>query len=339
MLNYVWIALVIIGILVAAGNDISDEIRNTYRNDIPLEAEILADGIPSAGMASWEGELVIPADAFNMFYGISDQTNEVRQRVKITTGADGESTVRIFLGEASPKMWKEMARVGAVKDRLAATIRSIRFSDEGRRAAIEVVLEPVRFVKLRAVTQAAFDYASTAITIALGLIGIMALWLGVMKVAEEAGFVRILTRLLTPVTKRLLPEVPPDHPAVGAMIMNVSANMLGLSNAATPFGLKAMEELNKLNPRAGTATNAMCTFLTINTAGLVLIPATAIAVRAAAGSANPGIIIGTSLFGATCATVAGLITVKLLQRLPAFRKDDPALAAKDSGKGGEKANG
>lgn len=157
----------------------------------------------------------------------------------------------------------------------------------------------------------------------------MALWLGVMKVAEESEAVRIVTRLLTPVTRKLFPEVPPDHPAVGAMIMNISANMLGLSNAATPFGLKAMEELNKLNPRIGTATNAMCTFLAINTAGLVIIPATAIAVRAAAGSANPGLIIGTSIFGAGCATIAGLVAVKLLQRLPRYKKDDPALAGKE----------
>ncbi len=103
--------------------------------------------------------------------------------------------------------------------------------------------------------------------------------------------------------------------------MNIAANMLGLSNAATPLGLKAMEELNKLNPKVGTATNAMITFLAINTGGLILIPATAIAVRAAAGSANPGIIIGTSIFGASCATVAGVLAAKLLQRLPRYRKD------------------
>jgi spore maturation protein A len=176
-------------------------------------------------------------------------------------------------------------------------------------------------MKTKAVTQAALDYATTAVTIALGLIGIMALWLGVMKVAEEAGLLRIVTRMLTPVTKRLFPDVPTDHPAIGAMIMNIAANMLGLSNAATPLGLKAMEELNKLNPKVGTATNAMVTFLCINTGGLILIPATAIAVRASAGSANPGIIIGTSIFGAGCATVAGVVAARILQRLPRYKKD------------------
>jgi spore maturation protein A len=122
------------------------------------------------------------------------------------------------------------------------------------------------------------------------------------------------------VTRRIFPDVPPDHPAVGAMIMNIAANMLGLSNAATPMGLKAMEELNKLNPKVGTATNAMVTFLAINTGGLILIPATAIAVRAAAGSANPGIIIGTSIVGAGAATIAGVLASKLLQRLPRYKK-------------------
>ena len=144
----------------------------------------------------------------------------------------------------------------------------------------------------------------------------MALWLGVMKVAEEAGLIAIIANWLKPVTTRLFPDVPADHPAMGSMIMNISANMLGLGNAATPFGLKAMEELDKLNPNKGTATNAMCTFLAINTAGMTLIPATAIAIRAAAGSSEPAIIIGTSLFGAFCATVAGIISVKILEKFP-----------------------
>jgi len=122
--------------------------------------------------------------------------------------------------------------------------------------------------------------------------------------------------ILKPITNKLFPDVPSDHPAVGSMIMNISANMLGLSNAATPFGLKAMEELDKLNPNKGTATNAMCTFLAINTAGLTFIPASAIAIRAAAGSSDPAIIIGTSIFGASCATIAGLTTVKILEKFP-----------------------
>ncbi|CAG0905967.1 unnamed protein product [Cyprideis torosa] len=137
---------------------------------------------------------------------------------------------------------------------------------------------------MKDVTNSALEYAGIAVEIAIGLIGIMALWLGVMKVAEEAGLIRIIANAMKPLTKFLFPDVPQDHPAMGAMIMNMAANMLGLGNAATPFGLKAMDELDKLNPNKGVATNAMCTFLAVNTAGLTLIPATAIAIRAAAGS-------------------------------------------------------
>ena len=319
MLNYIWISLIVLGILIGIGYDVKDDVQNTYRNGVVLEATLLIQKVPSAVRSTWEGELVIPAQSFGAFYGVPI-ANEVRQPVTLSTMPTGESSLSMQMTEQSPARWKEMARSASTKDRLMGTIRSIRFSEDKRSAAIRFELEPIRFAKIRAVTQAALDYASTAVTISLGLIGIMALWLGVMKVAEEAGMIRILTRLLTPFTRRLFPDIPADHPAVGAMIMNIAANMLGLSNAATPLGLKAMEELNKLNPKVGTATNAMCTFLAINTGGLILIPATAIAVRAAAGSANPGIIIGTSIVGAGCATIAGVVAARILQELPGYKK-------------------
>lgn len=320
MLNYIWIGLIVLGILAAVGRDISDEFKNPYRNGVPLDAALEIEKAPSPLRATWEGSLIITAAAFNAHYGVSAVTERVRQPVSVAVGPAGETTLSMTIGEGTPAYWKELAKSAVSKERLTATIQSFRLAENRQFAAVRFTLEPIRFVKLRAVTQAALEYAATAVTIALGLIGIMALWLGVMKVAEEAGMLRILTRALTPVTRRLFPDIPPDHPAVGAMIMNIAANMLGLSNAATPMGLKAMEELNKLNPKVGTATNAMVTFLAINTGGLILIPATAIAVRAAAGSANPGIIIGTSIVGASCATVAGVVASKILQRLPVYKK-------------------
>ncbi|MFN0156993.1 MAG: nucleoside recognition domain-containing protein [Bacteroidota bacterium] len=162
--------------------------------------------------------------------------------------------------------------------------------------------------------------AKTAVTLAIGLIGIMALWLGVMKIAEQSGLVAKLALFLRPVMTRLFPDVPADHPAMGAMIMNISANMLGLSNAATPLGLKAMEELNKLSKKAGTATDAMCTFLVINTSNVQLIPATVIAIRASAGSANPTEILGPAIVATTISTLVGIIVVKALAKLPVYRK-------------------
>jgi spore maturation protein A len=333
MLNYIWISLIAIGILVAVGNDVRDEVRNTYRNGVPVEATLVIQKSPSPLRQTWEGDVVITANSFQSFYGLKSEIPEVRQAVVITLLSSGEPTVALPLSATSPDRWKDMAQAATNRDKLTGTLKSMVIAPDQLTAHVQFVLEPIRFMKLKAVTQAALDYASTAVTIALGLIGIMGLWLGVMKVAEEAGLLRVVTRMLTPITKRLFPDIPTDHPAIGAMIMNIAANMLGLSNAATPLGLKAMEELNKLNPKIGTATNAMVTFLVINTGGLILIPATAIAVRAAAGSANPGIIIGTSIFGAGCATVAGVIAAKLLQRLPRYRKDLEIESGKEAANG------
>jgi len=320
MLNYIWIGLILVGIFVAVGMDIRNEFLNPYRNGVELELPMDIQRSPSALRSTWEGDLIIAPGVLNTFYGRDVLVEETRQRVTVAVSKSGAASMTLPVEETTPAIWKEMARYATSPDRLTGTVQSFRVADDRRSAVVRVVLEPIRFTRMKSVSQAAFDYAATAVTIALGLIGIMALWLGVMKVAEEAGVLKILTRILAPITRRLFPEVPPDHPAVGAMIMNIAANMLGLSNAATPMGLKAMEELNKLNPKIGTATNAMVTFLAINTGGLILIPATAMAVRAASGSANPGIIIGTSIVGASCATVAGVLASKLLQRLPRYKK-------------------
>lgn len=173
--------------------------------------------------------------------------------------------------------------------------------------------------ELKEVTTAAFDACKTAVmTIALPLAGIMALWLGLMKLAEKAGLVSILARALRPVLTWLFPDVPANHPAMGAIVMNTAANMLGLANAATPLGLRAMQDLEKLNPRPGTATNAMCTFLAINTSSVQLIPATTVAILAAAGAKNPTQIIGTAFIATCCSTLVGIVAVKFFEKLPMF---------------------
>jgi spore maturation protein SpmA len=173
--------------------------------------------------------------------------------------------------------------------------------------------------RFKDVTEGALDGAKTAVTIALGLIGIMALWLGVMRLAEKAGLVQRIARSLRPIMRRLFPDVPPEHPAMGSMVMNMSANMLGLGNAATPLGLRAMRDLESLNLRPGVATNAMCTFLAINTSSVQLVPATAIAILAASGSTRPTAIVGTALLATLCAASVAIISVKLMEKLPIFR--------------------
>lgn len=169
------------------------------------------------------------------------------------------------------------------------------------------------------ITDALFNSSKTAVDLAIGLIGLMALWLGMMKLAEESGLVNLLAKAVRPVMVRLFPEIPPDHPAMGAMIMNIAANMLGLGNAATPLGLKAMQELQKLNEKAETATNAMVTFLAINTSSVTIIPATVIGIRVSAGSANPAEIIGTAIFATGCSTIIAVTMAKLLSKLPRYQ--------------------
>jgi spore maturation protein SpmA len=173
---------------------------------------------------------------------------------------------------------------------------------------------------LKEVVSKTFEMAEFAVMkIALPLAGIMALWLGVMRVAERAGLVALLARGLRPGLTRLFPDVPPDHPAMGSMLMNLAANMLGLGNAATPLGLRAMKDLESLNARPGTATNAMCTLLALNTSSVQLIPATAIAILAANGSSNPTAIVATSLIATVCAAISAVAMAKFLERLPVFR--------------------
>jgi len=175
--------------------------------------------------------------------------------------------------------------------------------------------------QLKEVADKALEMANTAVVgIALALIGVMALWLGIMRLAERAGLVALLARALRPLMRRIFPEVPPEHPAMGSMLMNIAANMLGLGNAATPLGLRAMKDLESLNPRPGTATNAMCTFLAINTSGIQLIPVTAIAILAANKSTNPTAIVGTSIICTACAAVSGVAMAKFLSTLPGFRQ-------------------
>ena len=166
-----------------------------------------------------------------------------------------------------------------------------------------------------AVTEAALSNADTGVELALGLIGVMALWLGIMKIAEEAGLVQAIGRALTPVMKYLFPEIPKNHPAMGSIVMNMAANILGLGNAATPLGIKAMQELQDLNEEKETASNSMCMFLAINTSSVTLVASSVVAYRLAAGSQNPAEIIGPTLVATIASTVAAVIAVKIFEKV------------------------
>ncbi len=168
---------------------------------------------------------------------------------------------------------------------------------------------------MEALSAAMVDAAAGAVELALGLVGVMTLFLGLMKVAENGGLLRVIARLIRPLMTRLFPDVPTDHPAMGAMILNLSANALGLGNAATPFGIRAMQELNRLNPHPGTATDAMALFLAVNTSSVTLLPTGVIALRAAAGSADPAGILPTTLFATACSTATAILAAKMFAKL------------------------
>ena len=167
---------------------------------------------------------------------------------------------------------------------------------------------------MQALANGMVETAGSSVTLAIGLVGVMALFLGLMKVAEEGGMLTIIAKTIRPLMVRLFPEIPPDHPAMGAMILNMSANALGLGNAATPFGIRAMQELDKLNPCKGTATNSMALFLAINTSSVTLLPTGVIALRAAAGSTDPAGILPTTLFATVCSTTVAIVMCLVLRR-------------------------
>jgi spore maturation protein A len=175
-----------------------------------------------------------------------------------------------------------------------------------------------------AVTKGAVDSASTAVTIAIGLVGVMTLWLGMMKIAEASGLVALLGRALRPALRWMFPEVPAEHPAAGAIVLAIAANMLGLNNAATPLGIKAMEDLQELNGDKETATNPMVTFMAMTTSGVQLIPSTMIGLLAAAGSTNPTAIIAPGLVATFIGTIAAVVAAKLLQPFYPVRPASPA---------------
>ena len=316
MLNYVWLALMAISILVAAGTDVHTKLTDKYREnvDIPIQLVTADENIQTA-------QLQMPVAEFNQRYAQNLTGDTLRCPVQLQKLEASRARLTLNTADASvPEFWKAIAKAQGHPAELRANVSLTPGTTQAR-----FRIEKTRFEKLTAITDAAFNFAKVAVMdLALPLIGVMAMWLGAMKIAEQAGIISLLAKAIAPITRRLFPEVPTDHPAMGSMVLNIAANWLGLSNAATPFGLKAMEDLQKLNPKKDTATNAMVMFLGINTASITLIPATMIGLRVAMKSANPAEIIGTTIFASACATTTAIIAVKLLGKLRTFRKDDPA---------------
>ena len=324
MLNYIWAGLIVSSLLFAVGYDVRDMSRDRYRNGEPLPVELtFPEGYDSAARRV-PVQILIDGDEYGRFYGTEERPQQ-RYMGYLTTSQEG-AQVRFEAGAVFPEPLATIARVSkSNEDELQGSIVAFAAPDSSVGEAFLVAsatvrFEPVRFVKLTAISAAAIDFAQTAAEIAISLIGVLSLFLGMLKIAEASGVIFALVKLVRPILRPLFPEVPADHPALGMIALNITANVFGLGNAATPFGIKAMEELQKLNPSDDTATNPMVMLLAINTASVQLVPPVLLL-------ALLGLQINQLIFPIIIATSLSLLVAigaaKLYAKLPSVRASDP----------------
>lgn len=328
MLNYIWLGLIVVAIFVAVGRDISEESSNRFRNNESVDLSVAPGAMKPVGPNHYSGAVFLTRAQIAQFYGTDEAKYVKGDTVSFTTDLlqsqsnASRGTLTLTLPVTAPPVLVDAATANGDATKLIGQA-AFDTASLSRGGVIRYLPPTVHFrILAKVANDGILKIADTAVTLALGLIGVMALWLGIMKIAEAAGLVLLLAKIVKPIMVRIFPDVPPDHPAIGAMVMNMTANFLGLSNAATPLGLKAMEELNKLNTHAGTATNAMCMFLTINTTALTLVPATVIAIRLTLGSANPTDIIMPTFLATLVSLILGVMFTRFIQRFFPIREGD-----------------
>ncbi|MGA7306330.1 MAG: nucleoside recognition domain-containing protein [Rhodothermales bacterium] len=318
MLNYIWAGLIILSLLFAAVSDIRDFSADTYRNgeSLPVTVEFDAPYAPSARRQNVH--VTISGDDYASFYGTEAPSlpvfegvlvqSERGRELRFASGAklpEPLSTVRDFTAKRDPELLATLHGNPASGDTLFTGGAEFR---------------PVHFVKMNAIGAAALEFAQTAVTIALGLIGVLALWLGLLRIGESAGLIDALVKVVQPVLRPIFPEIPKGHPAMGMIALNMTANMLGLGNAATPMGIKAMEELQTLNSDPETATNAQVTLLALATGSVQLVPPTLLV---AVMGLQINQLIFAIIIATTISTTCGVVAAKLLQRTKWYRTSEP----------------
>lgn len=319
MLNYIWATLVISSFLFAIGYDIQDFRNDKYRNGQPLPVELTFPEGYDRNARTVPVAIRIDPREYRALYGVDAQPDSVYAGQLLQTRLG--SQVRFQADASLPVPLATIATVSKSRaNELQGTVRDWQLAPAASAARMGLVFEPVRFVKLNAISAAALEFARTAAEIAIGLIGVLALFLGMLKIAEEAGIIFAVVKLVRPIFRPLFPDVPDDHPALGMIALNLTANVFGLGNAATPFGIKAMEELQKLNPTNDTATNPMVMLLAINTASVQVMPPVLLL-------ALLGLQINQLFFAIFITTVLSLIigvaSAILYGKLPGYRNSDP----------------
>lgn len=268
MLNYIWGGLIIISLVFAIVYDTRDLAQDTYRNGAEVVLDVEMD--TGSNVRRQPVTVSIPEARFKELYGVDHPPGGPWTGTLVRT-VDGMQ-LRFATDVSVPAPLSTIREMTSPRDNdLRGPVLSLTpLSDSTATAVIR--FEKVRFVKMQAIASAAFSMAETAVSLALGLIGVIALWMGLLKIAEASGMINAVVRFTQPIFGPLFPEIPKGHPALGMIVLNLTANMLGLGNAATPLGIKAMEELQTLNPNPDTATNSMVMLLAMNTASVQLVP-------------------------------------------------------------------
>lgn len=312
MLNYIWAGLIIASLVFALLNDVSDLRNDTFRNGnaLPVRIEGKIDG-PAARRVS----VRIDPEAYQEFYRVSEPLADTFPATLVATPRGQE--LRFDSAAALPP------RLAKIRDNTSGDdpkwlLAEVQQLDANGVGAIR--FQPVRWASMQAIGDAAISMSRTAVELALKLVGTLALFLGMMQIAEKAGLINLLVIVTGPVLRPLFPGIPRGHPAMGLVTLNLTANMLGLGNAATPFGLKAMEELQKLNKTTDTATNAMVMLLAMNTAGVQLLPP--MMLYAVLGLRASALYFPILIVTGICLVIA-IIATLLLGKLPGYRASDP----------------
>jgi len=278
MLNKIWASLIILGISFAFVQDVHDEVYNTHNNGAHLQFNLIASDFSSQ-------DITLLVNGY-----------------QLNATLKNNHKIQIHLDSRSPEYLQNIASANSQKNKLIADIIS------KNETSITLLLPEMHWQKIREVTQAAFDTAEFAVKLALGLIGIMALWLGLMQIIEKSGLINYLVKFVSPLLSWLFPNIPKDHPALASISMNMTANILGLGNAATPLGIKAMQELQKLNNNKDNASDEMCMFLALNTSSVQLLPP--VTLIALMGSQVAELIVPIIL-ATSCSTITAIIVAKI----------------------------
>lgn len=323
MLNYIWAGLIVFALVFALISDFRDVSRDTYRNEQPLPVRLEYPEGYEAGTRRVPVEIHIDPQEYREFYDVEATPDSVYSGYVIRT----QRGVQLrFDADASvpPPLSRIQEYSSSAEDELQGTLGEERLMVDSTMAMTSVLFNPVRFPRLDDITEAAFDFAETAAELALGLIGVLALFLGLLQIAEAGGLIHQLVRVTQPLFRPFFPEIPEGHPALGMIVLNLTANVLGLGNAATPMGIKAMEELQELNPSKETATNSMVMLLAMNTASVQLVPPTLLV--AVMGLQVNELILPIILVTGMSLVIA-VTSAKFFERLPGFRSSDPNLIA------------